>query len=190
MWMTLVQLLFTIIVRCVFGAGNSIFFRVYKLYRIIPKFGGTAPPGLHSRNRPQGPRRQPRTQRTDDLWHRQHVLRHHHHTAGCSRCGRTSKAQRQGRLQQWRRPCQPLAVHLRRLAHGHRPQWQGHWRCLMCPSVGRIFQNAPVFACVLRGVGGRHSNVHHGRYFPGAPKPLRCGRQHFSSRRRPNGPGS
>ena len=117
--------------------------RVYKLYRIIPKFGGAAPPGLHSRHRPQGPRRQPRTQRTDDLWHRQHVLRHHHHTAGCSRCGRTSKAQRQGRLQQWRRPCQPLSVHLRRLANGHRPQWQGHWRCLMCPLRGAHLAKRP-----------------------------------------------
>ena len=110
--------------------------RVYKLYRLLPKFGGGAPPGLQGRHRPQGPARQPRKQRTDDHWNRQHVLRYHHHTAGCSRCGRTSKAQRQGRLQQWRRPCQPLGVHLRRLAHGHKPQWQGHWRCLMCPLRG------------------------------------------------------
>ena len=117
--------------------------RVYKLYRILPKFGGTVPPGLHSRNRPQGPKRQPRSQRTDAYWHSQHVLRHHHHTAGCSRCGRTSRAQRQGRLQQWRRPCHPLAIHLRRLAHGHRPQWQGHWRCLMCPLRGAHLAKRP-----------------------------------------------
>ena len=110
--------------------------RIYKHYRLLPKFGGTAPPGLQPRQRPQGPARQPRTQRTDAMWQGQHVLRHHHHTAGCSRCGRSSKAQRQGRLQQWRRPCQPLGVHLRRLAHGHKPQWQGHWRCLLCPLRG------------------------------------------------------
>ena len=51
-------------------------------------------------------------------------------------------------------------------------------------------QNAPVFECILRGAGGRHSNVHHGRYFPGGRTPPLCGRHQLSSRRRPNAPGS
>ena len=79
---------------------------------------------------------------------------------------------------------------MRRLAHGHKPQWQGHWRCLVCPSVGRTFPNALVFVCIRREAGGRHSNVHHGRSFPGAPKPLRRDRPRMSNRRRPNGPES
>ena len=45
-------------------------------------------------------------------------------------------ARRHGRLQQWRRPCQPRTVHQRRLAQGHRPQWQGFWRCAQCPAQG------------------------------------------------------
>jgi len=41
------------------------------------------------------------------------------------------------------RPCQPLAIHLRRLAQGHRPQWQGHWRCLLCPLRGAHLAKRP-----------------------------------------------
>ena len=68
--------------------------RLYKLFRVLPKFGGLAPPRLQQRLRPQGPRRLPRTQRADTRCQAQHLLRHHHLTVGCSRCGCTSKARR------------------------------------------------------------------------------------------------
>ena len=70
-------------------------------------------------------------------------------------CGRTSKARRQGRLQQWRRPCQPLAIHQRRLAHGHRPQWQGHWRCTQCPLRGPRLAKRPCLR--MHPTGGRRA---------------------------------
>ena len=48
-------------------------------------------------------------------------------------CGRTTRAARQGRHQQWRRTCVPLQVHARRLAQQHQLVWQGRWGCLRCP---------------------------------------------------------
>ena len=52
-------------------------------------------------------------------------------------CGRTTRAARQGRLQQWRRTCVPLQVHARRLAQQHQLVWQGRWVCLRCPCEGK-----------------------------------------------------
>ena len=129
--------------------------RAYKLFRLLPKFGGPATAGLQRRHRAPGPSNLPRTDRTDAHWEGHHRLRHHHNTAGCSRCGRISKARRQGRLQQWRRPCQALAVHQRRLNRGHRPQWQGHWRCTQCPLRGPNLAKRPCLR--MHPTGGRRA---------------------------------
>ena len=117
--------------------------RVYTLYRALPVFGGVAPAGLQTRLRAEGPRPLARRIRTNRHWQSQHQLRHHFHTAGCERCGRSSCARRQGRLQQWRRPCHILPSHQRRIHRGHRPQWQGQWICIRCPlRGGRLLKQA------------------------------------------------
>ena len=110
--------------------------RVYTLYRLLPKFRGVVAPGLHPRVRPQGAAPLPRPIRTDLRWQAQHDLTQGVQGDACLRCGRVSRAQRQGRLQQWRRACIPLHVHAQRLRRGHTLCWTGVWGCSRCPCMG------------------------------------------------------
>lgn len=43
--------------------------------------------------------------------------------------GRVSRSGRQGRFQQWRRPCHIIHVHARRRDQSHDLEWDGLWRC-------------------------------------------------------------
>ena len=97
---------------------------------------GPSPAGVTRRLRPAGPKRAPRKLRTDEQWHKQHVIAKHKSGDACLRCGRTSAATRQGRLQQWRRRCVILKGHARRLDNRHRILWNGRWECSHWPLVG------------------------------------------------------
>ena len=110
--------------------------RLYMRFRMLPKFRGIVAPGLHTRRRPQTAPHMARSVRTDLRWQAQHVLSHCAQGAACVRCGRVTRALRQGRLQQWRRPCVPLRVHALRLQHGHNPSWSGVWGCTLCQCTG------------------------------------------------------
>ena len=110
--------------------------RLYMRYRTLPKFHGSVAPGLHTRTRAQGATHMPRCVRTDLRWQAMHAITHCDQGDACVRCGRISRARRQGRLQQWRRPCAPLQVHARRLHLGHNPVWSGVWGCSACACPG------------------------------------------------------
>ena len=72
-----------------------------------------------------------------------HTLTLHEAGQACLRCGRTTVAARQGRLQQWRRPCQPLGIHRRRLARGHCLYWDGDWHCQYCATLPHRLTRTP-----------------------------------------------
>ena len=130
--------------------------RLYIQYRSLPKFVGAVLPGLHPRSRPQGASNLPRTVRTDLHWKARHAITTHPQGDACVHCGRTTRAARQGRLQQWRRTCFPLQVHQRRLAHQHRLVWQGRWLCSRCPCAGRYLHKRGCHP--LRGGPGHGPN--------------------------------
>ena len=102
--------------------------------------------GLTDRHRPAGPKGLPRTVRTNNLWERQHLLIRHPRGTACIRCGRTTVANRQGRLQQWRRDCTPLTIHTTRLARRHKVTWAGQWGCTHCPLTGNRLSRHGCFA--------------------------------------------
>jgi len=120
-----------------------------RIYTQVRELGivGPSPKGVTERTRGAGPKRPPRTHRTDTKWEGNHCLQGFGSTMGCVSCGRTSCAKRQGRLQQWRRPCQPLKGHLRRLERKHQLRWQGEWLCSRCPLKGKDLRN---HGCLFR----------------------------------------
>ena len=109
-----------------------------KIYLQVRKAGlqGPSPSGITRRFRPLGPRPAPRKTRTDGQWQKHHVIAKHKGGDACLRCGRTTVAARQGKLQQWRRRCAALKGHAKRLANRHRLIWTGRWECSHCPLVG------------------------------------------------------
>ena len=126
-----------------------------RIYTQVRELGiqGPSPQGLTARSRGSGPVRLPRPMRTDSKWASNHLLQTHESTIGCLSCGRTTRAKRQGRLQQWRRPCQPLKGHRQRLEHRHQPVWEGEWRCNRCPLKGSDLRR---HGCLFRHpTGGR-----------------------------------
>ena len=116
--------------------------RLYMRYRTLPKFRGIVAPGLHARTRPSGPPHLPRRLRTDLRWQAQHHITHCDQGDACTRCGRISRARRQGRLQQWRRRCVPLQVHARRLHMGILPYGRGFGGVRFAPALGTSFTSA------------------------------------------------
>ena len=108
---------------------------------------GPSPKGVAERTRGAGPKRLPRAHRTDSKWEGNHRLQVFGSAVGCVSCGRTSRAKRQGKLQQLRRPCQPLKGHLRRLERKHQLRWQGEWLCNRCPLKGKDLRN---HGCLFR----------------------------------------
>ena len=124
-----------------------------KIYTQVRDLGivGPSPKGVAERTRGAGPKRLPKPQRTDSKSEGNRQTQGD--TTGCVSCGRTSRAKRQGRLQQWRRPCQPLKGHRRRLEHRHQLRWQGEWLCNRCPLTGKDLRN---HGCLYRHpTGGR-----------------------------------
>ena len=103
--------------------------------RTIHEHIGPSPQGLSRRVRPYGPRHLPLRVRTDLHWTARHILIQVGHTQACLRCGRTTGTSRQGRLQQWRRPCNPIPLHRRRLEQGHCLYWDGKWHCQYCTTA-------------------------------------------------------
>jgi len=97
-----------------------------------------AGPGLALRIRPQGPVAQPRALRTECGVMRKHHVVHDAQGSACLKCGRTTRAARQGQLQQWRRQCQPIHIHRARLERGHTMQWAGKWSCQFCKSPREV----------------------------------------------------
>ena len=109
-----------------------------RTYTQIRELGiqGPSPQGLTIRRKANGPARLPRGLRTEAKWEGKHRLQEHNFTIGCLSCGRTTRAKRQGRLQQWRRDCTPLNRHAARLARRHKVTWAGRWGCTHCPRLG------------------------------------------------------
>mgnify|MGYP005623427427 CR=1 FL=1 len=136
-----------------------------KIYLQVRKAGlqGPSPAGITPRLRPSGPRRAPRKTRTDEQWHKQHAIAKHKAGDACLRCGKTTVATRQGRLQQWRRRCVILKGHARRLHNRHRILWNGRWECSHCPLVGAKLS--------IHGCLGRHPT----------------GKKRYTAKQRPHG---
>ena len=99
-----------------------------------------------------GQRIKPRKQRTEDRWQGKHSLATWGNTSACTNCGRTSVATRQGKLQQWRRPCIPLDSHRARQEGRHVLGWSGEWFCKNCPIKGK---NLGKHGCIGRHPTGR-----------------------------------
>jgi ribonuclease HI len=111
--------------------------RVYhRMMQAMPKSKPNA--GLIQRIRRPDPSRCPRKQRTEALCKSGHAIVALQGSEACMRCGRTTQAGRQGRLQQWRRPCLPLVRHSKALSQGHLVVWSGSlWRCRTCSAQGK-----------------------------------------------------
>jgi hypothetical protein len=108
----------------------------HSLLRAIPKVKPVA--GLIRRNRLVAPGRCSRAQRTEDSCKAGHAVLSSHGWEACLRCGRTTRARRQGRLQQWRRPCHPLERHRKAMALGHSLVWAASaWECATCAGRGK-----------------------------------------------------
>ena len=141
-----------------------------RIYTQVRELGiqGPSPLGLTARSRGNGPARLPRTLRTDAKWSSKHRLQNHGSTIGCLACGRSTKAKRQGRLQQWRRPCLPLVSHLQRLERRHLLVWEGEWRCSRCPLKGKDLRK---HGCIFRHPTGgkRFVSKRAGVHPPGGP---------------------
>jgi ribonuclease HI len=109
----------------------------HRMLQAMPK--GKPDAGLVRRIRRPEPDKCPRKQRTDALCKSGHAIVVSHSSEACMRCGRTTRAGRQGRLQQWRRPCHPLDRHKKALALGHLLVWSGSlWECETCSAKGRF----------------------------------------------------
>ena len=137
-----------------------------RTYTQIRELGiqGPSPQGLTTRSKGNGPTRLPRGLRTEAKWEGKHMLQGHNSTIGCLSCGRTTRAKRQGRLQQWRRPCVPLASHRQRLERRHLLRWEGEWRCNRCPLKGKELRK---HGCIFRHpTGGRRFRSKQGGVHP------------------------
>ena len=77
--------------------------------------------------------------------------------SACLRCGRTTRARRQGQLQQWRRLCRPIQTHLARLERGHTMQWMGVWSCRVCATPGDMLARK---VCVSKTRAKRREAAH------------------------------
>lgn len=84
------------------------FLGCYNVVRAATAHGGANPAGLQTLVRASAPAALPRVRRG--------VL--------------------QGRLQHWRRACEPLRVRIRRRAQMHHLEWAGAWRCPRCDLAG------------------------------------------------------
>ena len=122
-----------------------------RVYTEVRKLG--VPQGLTTRGMDIGPANQPRKTRTEERWQSKRTLVSQGSTTACTSCGRTSKALRQGRLQHWRRPCEPLKSHQARLDGERKVKWIGHWGCARCPFKGACLGS---HGCLFRHpTGGR-----------------------------------